>query len=300
MGEQSMHVGVNSTVEPEITVLAHYVRSRAAIPHRDGIRVLHEPIRRTAESARNVFVLVLATELPKVAEFVSLANRRHQLRALFVLDEMNAYWTPQFFERAGLRTLRNTLVHSDLVVPSRVLRAWAHGAQEELIADAKVASDRLFVTSCALRQYEVPIDKIAALKSLSESTRVNFTIDEDGSYLHWPEPDIHLDLDAIRVAIDPVASRKAFEAKALHHHRYGGAIAMLRLKKGLKQSDIPGLSDRQVRRIESGEGTTYESLSRLANAHGMGLDEYLNQLANISSSTGTGSGVQARGAAMNG
>jgi len=300
MGEQSMHVEMKSTKEPDITVLAHYASGRAAIPHGQGIRVLQEPLRQTAESARNVFVLVLGTKLPEVAQFVSLANRRHQLRALFVRDDMNAYWIPQLFERAGLRTLRNTLVHSGLIVPSRVLRAWTHGAQEQLIADAKVASDRLFVTSCALQQYEVPIDKITALKSLRESTRANFTIDEDGSYLHWPEPDMHLDLDAIRVAIDPVASKKAFEAKALHHQRYGRAIAKLRLEKGLKQSDIPGLSDRQVRRIENGEGTTYESLSRLASAHGIGLDEYLNQLANISSSTGTGSGVQARGAAMNG
>jgi hypothetical protein len=154
----------------------------------------------------------------------------------------------------------------------------------------------LFVTSCALQQYEVPINKITALKSVPESTRANFTIDEDGSYLHWPESDIHLDLDAIRVAIDPVANKKAFEAKALRHRRYGSAIAKLRLQKGLKQSDIPGLSDRQVRRIESGAATTYESFSRLANAHGMALDEYLNQLARISASPSAASLVQARGA----
>jgi hypothetical protein len=298
MGEQSMHIEMNTMTEPDITVLAHYVNSREAIPHGKGIRVLQEPHRQTAESARNVFVLVLATALPEVAEFVSLANRRHQLRALFVRDDMNAYWIPQLFERAGLRTLRNTLVHSDLIMPGRVLRAWANGAQEQLIADAKVADDRLFVTSCALQQYEVTFDKIAALKSLPELVRSRFTIDEDGSYLHWAEPDIHLDLDAIRVAIDPVASRKALEAKALHHQQYGRAIAKLRLEKGLKQSDIPGLSDRQVRRIENGEGTTYDSLSRLANAHGMGLDEYLNQLARMSSSVA--SRVQARGATNEG
>lgn len=291
-----MPIEMNSTTEPDITILAHDVSSRAAIPQGEGIHVLQVPHHGTAQRARNVFVLVLATELPQVAEFVSLANRRHQLRALFVRDDMDAYWIPQFFERAGLRTLRNTLVHSDLIVPSRVLRAWTHGAQEQLIADARVANDRLFVTSCALQQYEVPINKIAALKSLPESTRANFTIDEDGSYLHWPEPDIHLDLDAVRVAIDPVASKKAFEAKALRHQRYGSAIAKLRLEKGLKQSDIPGLSERQVRRIEHGQGTTYDSLSRLADAHGMALDEYLNQLARLSSSAaGTASVVQARG-----
>jgi len=54
---------------------------------------------------------------------------------------------------------------------------------------------------------------------------------------------------------------------------------MLRLEKGVKQPDVPGLSQRQVRRIEHGVGTTYESPSRLAKAHGVDSDEYLNRLA---------------------
>jgi pyrroloquinoline quinone (PQQ) biosynthesis protein C len=34
-----------------------------------------------------------------------------------------------------------------------------------------------------------------------------------------------------------------------------------------------------VRRIEKGEGTTYEALRRLASAHGMDLKSYLRELA---------------------
>ena len=48
---------------------------------------------------------------------------------------------------------------------------------------------------------------------------------------------------------------------------------------GLKQSQIKGLSERQVRRIEKGEGTTYEALRRLASAHRMDLESYLRELA---------------------
>lgn len=277
-----MDIQLNSSANmPEMTVLMHDASSRDAIPHNEGIRVFARPRRATAVSARNVFVFVLATELPEVAEFVSLANRRHQLRALFVRENMDVHWLPCLFERAGLRTLRNTLIHSDLIVPGRVLRAWAHGAQDELIADAHVANGRLFVTSCALQHYEVPVEKIAALRSISESEQKNFVIDEDGSYLHWPHPDVHLGLDAIRVAIDPAAYKRAFDAKAIRDQRYGKAIAKMRLAKELKQSDISGLSDRQLRRIERGESLSYESLGRLAAAHGMNLDDYLNELAKI-------------------
>jgi hypothetical protein len=104
-------------------------------------------------------------------------------------------------------------------------------------------------------------------------------VDEDGSYIYWAGPDIHVDLDAIRAAIDPEARARAEAAKALHDSRYGAAIAKLRLRMGLKQSQIEGLSERQVRRIEKGEGTTYEGLRRLASAHRMDLESYLRELA---------------------
>jgi hypothetical protein len=273
-----MQVDVNSS-PPEMTVLVHSASSEEAIPDEKGIRIVRQARSQIAEHARNVFVLVSATALPDVSEFVSIANRRHQLRALFVRDDMDARWLPQLFERAGLRTLRNTLVHSDLTVPRRVLTAWWHGAQSELIAEGSMADDRLFVISCALERYEIPFDKMPALKSIPQAERSMFDVDEDGSYIHWPGRDIHVDLDGIRAAIDPGWRVKILAAKATHDRRYGAAIAKLRTAKGLKQSEITGLSERQVRRIEKGEGTTYESLRRLAAAHEMDTSEYLRQVA---------------------
>jgi hypothetical protein len=183
------------------------------------------------------------------------------------------------FERAGLRMVRNTIVYSDSSVPRRVLTAWTQNAQEQLIAKASVSKDRLFALSCALQPYEVAFDSMSSLKRISAADRASFTIDEDGSYIHWPGPDIHLDLDAIRAGIDPDARARAEAARALHDSRYGAAIAKLRLRMGLKQSQIQGLSERQVRRIEKGDGTTYEALRRLAAAHRMDLDSYLRELA---------------------
>lgn len=271
---------------PELTVLAHDPGTEAGVPDIRHFRVLRRPNRQIAGRVRNVFVLVAATELPDISEFVSLVNRRHQLRALLVRDDVMPSSTPQMFERAGLRMMRNTVVHSDPSIPRRVLTAWAHNAQDELIAKASVSEDRLFVLSCALQPYEVGFDRMAALKRIPEAERANFTVDEDGSYIHWPGQDIHIDLDAIRVAIDPEARAKAEAAKALHEGRYGAAIAKLRSAKGLKQTDIEGLSERQVRRIEKGEGTTYEALRCLASAHHMSLEKYLQVVAaNVSDPT---------------
>lgn len=170
-------------------------------------------------------------------------------------------------------------MHSDDSVPRRLLTAWGHNAQEALITTAAVSEDRLFVVSCALRQHEIAFDLMPALRSIPKAERSRLTVDEDGSYLHWPGPDIHIDLDAIRAAIDPKGAAWALADRARHHVRYGAAIARLRVAKGLKQSGIEGLSERQVRRIEKGEGASAEALRLMASAHGMRLDEYLRAVA---------------------
>ena len=276
-----------NTTAVELTLLAHDPRTEAMVPDVKRFRVLRRPNRQTAGRARNVFVIVAATDLPAVSQFVSAANRRHQLRALLVRDDVRPSSIPQMFERAGLRMMRNTVVHSDPSIPRRVLAAWAQNAQDQLIAKASVSEDRLFVLSCALQPYEIAFAMMAALKSIPVAGRPDFTVDSDGSYIHWPGPDIHIDLDAIRAATDPEARAKAATAKALHDSRYGAAIAKLRLSKDLRQSDIEGLSERQVRRIEKGGGTTFEALRRLAIAHHMKLAEYMGELAaNLSDPTG--------------
>jgi hypothetical protein len=275
-----MQVELNSPAT-EMTVLVHGAGSEELLPQDQDLHVVRRPQLQIAERALNLFVLVTATDLPDVSEFVSVANRRHQLRALFVREDANARWLPHWFERAGLRTLRNTLVHSDATVPRRVLTAWLHGAQNELIADASVVDDRLFIISCALDRYEVPFDQVPAMKSIPHDQRDTFEIDEDGSFIHWPGPDIHIDLDAIRAVLDPESRVKAEAAKATRNQKYGAAIATLRAAKGLKQADIKDLSERHVRRIEKGEGATSDALRRLAKAHGMSLDQYLQEIATI-------------------
>src|SRR5436305_11820953 len=108
MGAEGMPGNVNGTSfsSHKLILLAHDRGVEGAIPGRRRFRVLHRPNRQTAERGRNIFVLVPASELPSVAEFVSIANRRHQLRALLVIDDVQPSSIPQMFDRAGLRMMR--------------------------------------------------------------------------------------------------------------------------------------------------------------------------------------------------
>lgn len=245
-----------------------------------SMTVLQRPDVDAALSETHVIVIALASELEQVAEFVRKANRRHHLKALLVHADLDERWISQMLDRADLRTLRNLLVHRGHEQPRRVLDAWKIGSQDVLLADAVALSDRLIVLTCALERLEVPWTAVRALGDMKKEWRTQFEIASDGSYIHWPDADVHLDVEALRVAIDP----KAREAARLQHQRrgkgFGRAISRLRRKQEIRQTDIPGLSARQVRRIENGEVfPRVSSLEKLAKAHGMDISNYLDELA---------------------
>lgn len=244
-----------------------------------GFPVLRSKSLRAARQYQNLFVLCSALRLQEVAKFVSEMNREHRLRALFVRSDVDSAWLPRVLERAGIRSFRNMLVHSNSSVPNRVLAAWRHNAQTELIADATVADDRLIVVSCEPKTYEVGFDQTPALKKIAPHQRRNFEIAEDGTFIWWPSADIHLDLDALRTVIDPAWRKRARRIRRTYGREYGMAIAALRKDHGLRQNDIHGVSERQLRRIEESGAVSVHAMEQLAKSHGMTLAVYMDKLA---------------------
>lgn len=228
----------------------------------------------------NYFVFTSATELEPVAGLVHQANSSHRLRALFVRADVDCGWFLPMFERANLRTLRNTIVHTGPAIPDRVLSAWQIGAQNSLIADATVADDRLLVRSCALESFEIAFDAIPALSTIPRDERSRFDVDSDGSFLHWPAGDVHVGLDMIRSAIDPQFRDSIRAARLSSDLRFGEAVKAIRLAHGLRQKDIDGVSAKQIARIESGSGAPrYETLAKIAAAHGVSISDYLEHIS---------------------
>ncbi len=126
-----------------------------------------------------------------------------------------------------------------------------------------------------------PTIPAAALKGSPPQHRSFFTISSEGSYLHWPEGDVHIDLDAIRCLKDAGWRRKKERERLLYDLRFGEAVAALRTQRGIKQAEIQGLSERQVRRIEKGERTKLATLAVVAGSHGLSLEKYLDEIAEM-------------------
>lgn len=242
--------------------------------------VFRNPDLRRVE-ARHIFVLASAADLSAISAFVRVPYHRSHLRALFVREDGNAQFLPQLLDQAELRIRRNILVHSDQEVPKRVLRAWSLGCPAELIATAKVTHDELFVVACDHSLLRVHFEEMAALRGISPQHRSAFTISSEGSYLHWPKADVHIDLDAVRYLKDDAWREKKERERLLYDTRFGEAVAALRKRHGIKQAGIHGLSERQVRRIERGKRTRIDTLAIVARSHGLSLKEYLNEIAGM-------------------
>jgi len=187
--------------------------------------------------------------------------------------------------------LRRRMTSSPFVTHSidvlrRVIVANARGASDRLIASAEVVSGKLLVWSCEPRLYECSVAAVPALAALPEKSLTRFTVSSSGSRLHWADRDIDLDLDTIRYHADPAFRASADKEARRRAQRYGRGIRALREQRGIRQSEIAGLTDREVRRLEAGETQPHSAtLGKLAFAHHMSVDEYLAAVANIDSAT---------------
>jgi len=162
----------------------------------------------------------------------------------------------------------------------RMALARKAGAEGKLIASASVEHGKLVAWSCEPKRYEVPVSEIRALATLSETALSSFELSASGSRIHWPNGDIDVNLDTIREHADPRIRKQNELAHRREAARYGDAVRRLREDNGLKQSGIHGLSERQVRRLESGDIIPHaETLRKLASAHEMLVDDYLKELA---------------------
>jgi hypothetical protein len=148
------------------------------------------------------------------------------------------------------------------------------------IFDARFQDRILHVVSADFQRLEVSVSKIMPLSNAKKETAEHFEIDEDGSYIYWPDLDLHLGWEQLEQIVDPAAAQKAKHKSREFNVRYGAAIRKIRKEKGLDITAIPDLSDKQLRRIERGEcRLTSNSAKKLAEAHGMTPSEYLQTVA---------------------
>lgn len=119
------------------------------------------------------------------------------------------------------------------------------------MVDAYLLGDSLVVLTGDFEIRSFPVDRVPELAALPADERGAFEIDADGAYLHWPAPDLHLGVSQLLQATDPVFATN-IDIERNSNDFSGRALRSIREERGVRQIDVPGLSERQVRRIEEG------------------------------------------------
>jgi hypothetical protein len=161
----------------------------------------------------------------------------------------------------------------------RVCSALGRDGSRGSIIDAYLSGDTLLVRGTKHRLLHVPLSSVPALRDQPREVVRNFEIDPDGSFIHWPELDVHLGWNQFLQAVDPEELRRAQQRSIGFNERYGAAIRKVREAAGILQSKVEGLTERQLRRIEQGEcRATAAAINTLAKAHGLDANTYMERL----------------------
>jgi transcriptional regulator with XRE-family HTH domain len=152
----------------------------------------------------------------------------------------------------------------------RVCSAFRPEGERGAIVDAYLGGDVLSVRGPKQRMLHVPVASIPALRNLPRAVLRDFRIDPDGSFIHWPGPDVHLGWKQFLQAADPLELHRAQQRSADFNCRYGAAIRKLREEAGIPQAKVEGITERQLRRIEQGDcRATANALRNLARSRGI-------------------------------
>lgn len=139
--------------------------------------------------------------------------------------------------------------------------------------------DSVFVIFGDMTVREFPKARIPKLRKASTESFKNFKIDSAGSFLYWPDLDVHMGASQLLQAVDPMYLADV-EIGRYAEEKISLALSEMRNERNLKQTEIEGLSDRHVRRLENEEvRLTVDAAEKLALAFGLSLDGFLEELS---------------------
>ncbi len=174
---------------------------------------------------------------------------------------------------------RRLRVSRDPLVVKRLVVALRRPAPLEGILDAYVLGHSLVEVLGDMSVRQIPIQWLPRVGELEPAEFGRFEIDSAGSYMYWPDPDVHMGSSQMLQAVDPMYLADV-EIRRYAMARVSLALLDMRNDRHLKQTEIPGLSERHVRRLEKEKvRLTVGAATRFASAFDMTLPEFLDELS---------------------
>ena len=165
---------------------------------------------------------------------------------------------------------------------NRVISGLTQTSGPTRIADAWLEGELIVLLSPEFERLVVPLEKLTGLLGSHAKRIREFELDADGSFLFWPHADVYLGWEQARQLVEPTAALAAQQRSVDFNVKYGAAIRSVREQAELRQADINGVTERNLRRVEKGElRASQATLRSLATAHQQPLNAYLDELAGL-------------------
>jgi len=125
----------------------------------------------------------------------------------------------------------------------------------------------------SLEPITIPIEWFTARSSLAKPDVAKFAITDYGQTVRLG--DYEAATDALLYEFDEGYRSRAKKRKLNEDTSIGGAIRRLRLQKGLRQRDFPGVTAKEIARIERGEVKKphQDTLRKIADKTGVSVDQ---------------------------
>jgi hypothetical protein len=162
----------------------------------------------------------------------------------------------------------------------RFLRGHAIGIPDQTIVEARLDGRLLTLTDAELGRHIIETDKVRPLKAMEDSELAAFTIHSNGRYLSWSDGEVEMTLQGLRQASDESYRALTGVEDLKRAAGYGRALRRVRERHQVRQNDVPGLSERQLRRLETGVSPpSLDAMQALADRLRMPMNELLQHVA---------------------
>lgn len=241
------------------------------------IRDLAEDLANRPDPGLNVLVS-MASELTSHAD-TAVPDWADTETKFFVVVDVPLQAIPRIPAILGLHKPHLRLhISADAEICKRLVLAQTRPRPWEGIVDAYTVGDCLVVVHGDATIREFPKSRLPRLHGLGPDAFHQFEIDPSGSYLYWPASDTHLGPSQLLQAVDPMYLADV-EVERYAREKTSLALLDMREERGLRQTEIPGLSDRHVRRLENEEARlTLAVATAYAEAFGLEMTVFLEEL----------------------
>lgn len=172
-----------------------------------------------------------------------------------------------------LRVCRDPSVVKRLVIALKRPAPW------EGILDAYMLEDSLVVILGDMTIRKFPVGKLPKVACFPSAVLNNFEIDSSGSFLYWPDRNVHMGPSQMLQAVDPMYLAEV-EIRRYEMENVSQALEDMRNDRQLKQAEILGLSERHVRRLEKEKARlTVYAATKFSSAFGLSLSGFLDELS---------------------